>query len=307
MPLDNAITDACPSGDDPFSLYNTEASPILFPVGERRVAWETKTNGYERINTHKAIIRVSPDGHRAHVLSVVGTGYKLVHNRELFSHVEHTMRKEMQPHQLHGVIVRDRVSGWGRTCFREYVFPGIKCQLGGGTRSEIAFRMIVQNGYGGSALRMHAGAIEFYCSNGIIRGEHHSTYRKHTSGLIVDGVGRAVQSALDTFAESQQTWKQWAATPVKHQAAMDLFRDLAKSDKLRDNLQAQYLRERDARGDNLWAVYSALTFYASHGDGDFSMRKSVEEADTAASVMLNRELDVARMVETDAWHALENV
>lgn len=303
MPLDNTTN----MPDDPFDKFNTAQSPILFPVAERRLGWEQRAGGFERFNSHKAIIRVTPNGEAVHVLGVVGDGYKLVHNKELYGHVEDTLRKEIQPQHLHGVIVHDRVAGWGRTCFREYQFPNIKCVLLSGARSDIAFRMIVQNGYGGSALRIHAGAIDFYCTNGMIRGEHQAAYRKHTSRLFVGDMVSTVKTALDTFATSQQVWQRWAQTPIRHQVAMDLFRDLASSDKLRENLQAQYLRERDVRGDNLWSIYSAMTYYASHADGDFKLRSSVNEQDTVASTMLQRELNVARWVETPTWKKLEAV
>ena len=307
MPLDVTNSLQGPSDDDPFGRYNTTSSSILFPVGERRVGWETRNGGYERINSHKAIIRVAPDGNAAHVLGVVGNSYRLIHNRELFGRVEDTMRKQMHAEHLHGVQVKDRVSGWGRMCYREYVFPNIKCNIGAGARSDIAFRMIVQNGYGGSALRVHAGAIEHWCSNGMISGEHQSTYRKHTSGLVVEGIDRVVIDALDTFASNQQTWRKWAETPVKHADAMQLFRDIAQSVKLQESLTAQYLHERDNRGQNLWSVYSALTYYASHAEGDFKLRSTVEEQDTVASTMLQRELNVAQWVKTDAWRKLEEV
>ena len=306
MPLDFTSTDAGPSDYDPFSKYNSEASAILFPVGERRVGWETRSGGYQRIASHKAIIRLTASGESVHVLGVVGSGYRLVTNRELFGRVEDTMRKQMQLEALSGVQVKDRVSGYGRVCYREYIFPNIKCRLGGGTRSEIAFRIIVQNGYGGSALRMHAGAIEFYCSNGMISGEYQSTYHKHTSGLVISGIDDAVRRAGDAFVSSQERWQKWAKTPVKHQAAMELFRELANSDKLREKLNDQYLREMDVRGPNLWAVYSALTYYASHADGEFKLKSSVEAQDTVASTMLQRELSVARWVDTEAWRKLEH-
>ena len=304
--LDATTNIVPPHDDDPFAPYNTERSPILFPVGERRIGWETRAGGYQRIHSHKAIIRTTASGESVHVLGVVGSTYRLIHNKELFGHVETTMRKEMQHDQLDGVIVRDKVAGWGRMCFREYVFPNIKCLLGNGTKSEIAFRLLVQNGYGGSALRVHAGAIDFYCTNGMISGEYQSAYRKHTSGLVVADMGRTITSALDTFAQSQSKWIKWARTPVKHQAAMDLFRELASSEKLANNLSDQYLRERDARGDNLWGVYSTLTYYASHADGEFKLRSSVDQQDTVASTMLQRELNVAEWIKSDHWRALES-
>jgi hypothetical protein len=305
MPLDATNKHDSPDGDDPFSNYNSPESAILFPVGERAIGWKTKAGGYEQIKSHKAIIRMTPAGDAALVLSVVGSGYRLVHNRELFGRVEDTMRKQMQDSDLHDVRVTDRVSGWGRTCYREYVFPNIKCYVGGQSKSSVAFRLIVQNGYGGSALRIHAGAIEFWCSNGMISGDFTSTYRRHTSRLEVVGMERAVTNALETFAVSQVRWRKWAHTEVKHAEAMQLFRDIAASPKLLESLTDQYTREVDERGANLWAVYSALTYYSSHNEGQFSLRKSVEAQDTVASIMLQRELNVAQWIKSDTWRKLE--
>ena len=164
MPLDIVNTDARPGGDGPFDKFNTPASSILFPVAERAIGWRMKDGTYGPVKTHKAIIRTTPDGNAAHVLNIVGQSYKLVHNHELFTHVEQCITDQVLPTDLEDVQVQDSVSGWGRMCYRQYVFPRIKRSLGGSTRSDIAFRMIVQNGYGGSALRIHAGAIEFWCS-----------------------------------------------------------------------------------------------------------------------------------------------
>jgi hypothetical protein len=248
---------------------------------------------------------VRADRTGAHVLAIVGSDYKLVQNRDLFAAVESTMCNEMLAEHLAGVQVTDRVASWGRICYRQYIFPNIKCRLERNVKSEIAFRLIVQNGYGGSALRIHAGAIDFYCTNGMIHGEYQSVYRKHTKLIEVAGFGNTIAKALGQFNLNQHKWDRWARTPVKHQAAMDLFKELASSERLSENLANQYLRERDARGDNMWALYSTLTYYASHNDGEFSLRKTVNEQDTVASTMLQRELNVARWIDTPTWHALE--
>jgi hypothetical protein len=302
MPLD----DTSIHGEDPFEKAN-QNSKIMFKVGERKVGWQQRDGAYTPVNSHKAIIRTTEDGTGVLVLNIVGSTYKLVHNSELFSAVEDTMRKKMHGDALHGVMITDKVSGWGRVCLREYVFPNIKCKLKKAGKSPIAFRLIVQNGYGGSALRLHAGAIEFYCMNGMISGDYQSAYNKHTSGLVVSGIGNSIERALHVFAESEALWQNWADTPVKHAFAMDLFRQLASSDKLRENLTQQYMREREDRGENLWAVYSALTYYASHAEGEFKLRESVTQQDTEASTMLQRELTVAKWVNSAAWKKLEAV
>ena len=306
MPLDAANT-RVPEEQDPFAEHNSKPSVIMFPVGQRRIGWVNRDGGYEPINTHKALVRVTDDGTAAKVLGVVGDGYKLVHNKELFARVEDTLCKMIPVPSLHGVKISDKLSGWGRLCYREYVFPNLKCDIGGAIKSPIAFRMIVQNGYGGSALRIHAGAIEFFCTNGMISGEFESTYRKHTSGLEMSGIARTIERALKAFVDSQTKWRRWAETPVKHAAAMELFKELANSDRLCENLSQQYMRETDTRGNNLWSVYSALTYYASHADGDFKLRATTETQDSVVSTMLNRELNVSKWIESPAWQKLDLV
>ena len=289
-----------------FDKFNTASSPILFPVGERKVGWQQRDGAYRETRGHKAIIRLNEKGDNAQLLNIVGSTYKLVHNRELMGAVEEAMCNEMLPEHLAGVQVTDKVSGWGKMCFRQYVFPGIKCKVNTpGIKSDIGFRIIVQNGYGGSALRIHAGAIDFYCTNGMIRGEYVSAYRRHTSGLVVGKLNSTIADALVEFAKAGEEWQAWSKTPVKHEKAMDLFRAIASSEKMREGLTDQYMRETEGRGNNLWAVYSTLTYYASHPEGDFALRKSVEEQDNVAVTVLRHELDVARWVHMKEWKQLE--
>ena len=86
---------------------------------------------------------------------------------------------------------------------------------------------------------------------------------------------------------------------------MELFKQLANSDKLSENLSQQYMREQETRGANLWSVYSALTYYASHNDGDFKLRSTTEKQDSEAATMLLRELNVAKWVSSKEWMQLE--
>jgi len=305
MPLDAATIDNIPEEPNPFAEHNSKPSSIMFPVGQRKLGWLGKDNIYHGLDTHKALVRTNETSDGVHVLGVVGVGYKLIHNKELFSRVEDTMYKNFTHDALSGVKIKDRVSGWGKMCFREYVFPNIKCDIGGPVKSPIAFRLIVQNGYGGSALRIHAGAIEFFCTNGMVSGEFQSSYNKHTSGLEIVGIDRTIEKALLTFVSEQQKWKRWVETPVKHSAAMELFKQLANSDKLSENLSQQYMREQETRGANLWSVYSALTYYASHDEGDFKLRSTTETQDSKAATMLLRELNVAKWVSSKEWMQLE--
>jgi hypothetical protein len=249
---------------------------------------------------------VNKAGDAAHLLNVVGANYKLVHNRELFNAVQDTMIDEMLPEHLVDVKVTDRVSGYGRICYREYIFPSIRRTFTD-NKADLSFRIIVQNGYGGSGLRLLAGAIDHWCTNGMVIGDYTSTYRKHTSGLILDNLKGTIVDALLKFTAAQETWQRWMHTPVSHDAMAALFDAVAPSNKMREGLMDQYTRERDERGPNLWALYSTLTAYASHNTGAFTLRRTVDEQDTVAQTMLTRELNVAKWIRSPEWRALEMV
>jgi hypothetical protein len=293
------------AGDNPFDKFNTPNSPILFPVGEREVGWFVNDAlGFMRTNEHKAIVRFTSRGSGAVLLNIVGNGYKLVHNRELFVRVEDAMMNEMLPEHLYDVRVEDKIGSYGRICYRQYTFPSIRCHLPS-VRSDIGFRIIVQNGYGGSGLRIIAGAIDYYCRNGMVIGDYISTYKKHTSGLVVSDLTTRIKDAIALFSGIQDTWGKWSRTPVKHDTTMALFDAVSTSKKMREGLVDQYAREQEARGSNLWSVYSALTYYSSHNDGNFALRRTVEEQDTVTQTMLARELNVSKWIKTTEWKALE--
>lgn len=283
----------------PFTPYNTPNSPIMFPVGLRCVGWQTRAGQYENLLGHKALIRLSPDGRSASVLAVVSDSYRIVHNRELICRVEDTLMKELPARALDGVRITDKVAYNGRVCHREYVFPGLCSDIG--AKSQIAFRVIVQNGYGGSALRIIAGAIEFYCTNGMIRGEYDSTYRRHTSGLVIEHLDTTVARSINTYVKATHEWRKWTKTPIAHEAAMNLFRAIARTPSQLDKFSDRWLVEQEDRGRNLWAAYSTLTYYSSHNEGQFAVRR---ESANASAIMMQRELNVAKWIERPEFLAL---
>jgi len=307
MPLDSTVV-AFPNQTpepNPFAKYDTPSSPIMFPVSERKIGWQMKDGTFMPTDTHKAIVRVDPrNTDRAHVINVVNRTYKMIHNRELFNTIQNAMIERIPPDKLSGVEVLDRVSEFGKTCYREYIFPNIRCTIGGSAKSDIGFRVLAQNGYGGSALRLYAGAIEFWCTNGMIRGLHHSTYRRHTSGCHVAGLDKLIDGALRTFTDAERDWFDWAHTPVSNYRTLEFFKQIAKSPAFLDKLQEHYVRECEHRGQTIWTVYSTLTYYASHGGKGEVFAARDDGNDNHATIMHNREIDVARWVESDKFKEL---
>lgn len=283
----------------PFTTANSDDSPILFPVALRQVGWRKRDGNYDPIVGNRAIVRLNGQGNDAYALSVVSSTYKLVTNRELFTTVEDAMIEYLPSAVISTVDVTDRVSHFGKTCYRTYVFPDMRCNIG--AKSDIAFRVIVQNGYGGSALKLLSGAIEFYCANGMVRGEYEQAYHRHTQGLRIDRLGQVLRHSIDAFWSGADELRRWTQTLVTREQTMNLFHELANTERLYDALMGQWAIERDERGSNAYSVYSAMTFYASHNDGDFASRA---QEDTVAFNMVHRETSVAKWIESPQWRAL---
>ena len=71
--------------------------------------------------------------------------------------------------RLSNFTVEERVDKDGAIAFKDYRFPEIKIDLPEFTRSDVNYRVIARNSYGIAGLALIAGAIDFYCTNGMIK------------------------------------------------------------------------------------------------------------------------------------------
>ena len=277
----------------PFETLGNKDSLIMFPIATRSLGWQKADRGFELFGSHKAIIRILYGAPR--VLNVVSNTYNVVHNRELFSAIENTMTTLISPSGLAGVKIIDSVAHFGRMCFRQYIFPNLLCSIG--AKSSIGFRVVVSNAYGGASIRLLTGAIEFYCSNGMITGDFTSTYHRHTRGLQIDRIGEHIKSGLIAFTNEPVKWARWCEKTVTREETMALFTEIASSPRQAEKFINRWEVEAADRGPTVWSVYSTLTNYASHNTGDFSIRSSSIDNDSVADTMLKREIDVRKWTE----------
>jgi hypothetical protein len=211
----------------------------------------------------------------------------------LYEHIENTIKEVMPSNYIDGVQIIDKGAYHGRQTWRQYIFPNFSTQING--KSKIGFRIIVQNAFGGGALKIIAGAIDFYCTNGMVRGQFESEYYRHSSGLQIMNVGNNLKKCITSFGEATEEWKKWNEQKVTHEQAMTLFRKIAASPRLIEKFNETWLDEIQDRGQNKWALYSTLTNYASHVDGAFKLRAT--DNDSEASTMMKRELDVYKWLQ----------
>ena len=238
-------------------------SPLTFTAYERPLFYEGYGGARFDNTKHKALVRVMND--RPVCLNVVRDTYRVVQNNELFSAIHKGIVSQVSKDEISTVRIKDRISYGGAICFREYIFPDIAIESP--ERDRIAFRIIIQNGFGTGAIKLLAGAIDFFCTNGLVIGDYTRTYAKHTKGLQISRFEEAVRGSVHMFWKNRDLYDGLAKTKVMSDDAVSGWFVSKFGERLGARLYRQYLIEASLRGKTLWAVYSALTYYSSHADG----------------------------------------
>jgi hypothetical protein len=280
-------------------IFNGE-SDLYFDVWERPAYFRGR-DGYYEDTSHKHIVRLHND--KPISLGVVGHNYKLLKNKELFEGIEQTFIDELSTSELDGVIRQDKTSYMGATCFRDYIFPNIKVDITS-RRSDVAFRAIIANGYDGtSSFKFYHGAIDFFCSNGMVSGLYDMTIKRHTKGLTVPNLTGKLRNSIDVFYKQADTWKRWVNKTITDEDAEECFKSMPNiSDRRVDQLVHRFRIECESHGRTVWALYSAATAYATHAEGNFEVRDT--GLDHQASTLMNRETQVRSWLNTDEFQQL---
>lgn len=273
----------------PQTLVQEVASPLMFKAYERPLWYEGQTGTKYDNTKHKALVRMGDNGPVC--LNVVNNSYKVVQNQELFEAIDNGMHKVLTSKEISNAEIVDNMSFGGAKCFRKYVFKNIAVESP--ERDTICFQIIIENGFGTGAIKLHAGAIDFFCTNGMILGEYTSVYAKHTTGVQIQKFEHAVEMAVDVFWKNRNLWADMRKKRLKGTDEVHAWLKEKFSERLGTKLFHQYLIETRVRGGNtMWALYSALTHYASH-EKSFPTRATLN--DHTAATMVKRQIEVHKV------------
>ena len=120
----------------------------------------------------------------------------------------------------------------------------------------------------------------------------HVRHSANANISLAGAVERALEGA-EKVEEAGQRWKLYANTYIsldKGEKFIYDHKDLTKPAK--DYISLQFRQEVQERGGNLWALYSAITHYATH--------KEARNPQTAFTSMLERQTKVRSLVENEA-------
>jgi hypothetical protein len=169
----------------------------------------------------------------------------------------------------------------------------------------IAQRIIALHGIDGSCSNQtFFGAIDFFCTNGMIRGEHDKIRRKNTANFTMDRFIRDLREATQSFYAQSERLQGWANKPLYVGDVKAMLETLLKSDRMAEKMFGLYNQEASVRGQNVWSLYSAFTNYASYADerNGFNLRNTGK--DTTAVSMFQRENKVSQWIESKPFKEL---
>jgi hypothetical protein len=253
---------------------------------------------------------------QGHYMSVVGKNYTVIENADILLPLQDQMINYFDPMVLEDVKIKDMVSADGCRCLSEYIFPKMnrEVETANGFRTDIGLRFILKNTFdGSSSIVLYSGAIDFFCTNGLITGDYDVAKARHSKNFDIDGFISSFNTSMERFNNLVEQYQRWADTKLTDTVKVQqLFIKLTqpnadtpskRSNTLADRLFAQYIDETQNRGNNVFALQSALTHYSSHNDERFAVRSNGDE-----TTLFKREEQVRKWMSSNTWNDfLENV
>lgn len=240
------------------------------------------------------------------VLGIVGKGYPVNPHPVFFRRVQAAITDTLSWNDLDDAKVQWRTSRFGAFALMDITLPNVKYTVTTDRhQTEVAQRVIALHGLDGlCSNQIYYGAIDFFCTNGMLSGDHTRIKRKNTTNWDLDTFIEELNKAKVEFNDHGRLLQTWADKQVVAEQVHYALKAIVKSDRKAEKLTTLYLNEASTRGHNVFSLYSALTNFATYADerNDFKLRETA--ADTEAVTMFKREQQVNDWVSHPAFLAL---
>lgn len=240
------------------------------------------------------------------VIGIVGSKFNSVTHKEFFDKVCRTMSEQLGDEAMEGANVKWNNARNGAFAMLDATLPATKALITTDKQqTEISQRVIALHGVDGlCSNQVFFGAIDFFCTNGMIRGEHDKVRRKNTTNFSMSAFIKELEDANSDFYSQAEQLQEWARTPLDDESVQKMLDSLMGSEKKSEKMLSLYGQEIGKRGRNAFALYSAFTNYASYADerNGFKLRNTGN--DTNAISMWGREQEVTKWVSSKQFKEL---
>lgn len=246
------------------------------------------------------------NGDTGDYLGVVGDGFNCATHTDFFTGVQETMLENLTSNETSNAKVTWRKARQNAWAMMDITLPNVTSRINTDKHTtEVSQRVIALHGIDGSCSNMvFFGAIDFFCTNGMIRGEHDKVRRKNTSNFSMDRFISDLRSSRQNFYLQTERLQEWANIDTSAVNVKELLESIMKSERKAEKMFGLYNQEVSVRGRNVFALYSAFTNYASYADerNGFSLRNTGN--DTQAISMFQREHEVSQWIESKPFKEL---
>jgi len=249
---------------------------------------------------HKAILREDKLGNRTG-LGIVGRNYPLTTHTDFFARQHEMFEKKFPAGHLENAEISYQTSRKGAFALMNLILPDVKLPIETSKhKTEVGLRHVSWHGVdGGTSNNSIFGAIDFFCTNGIITGEYERIRKKNTKNFDMRKFIDEIEKSVEEFYVTARKYQAWAARDISYQDAENVIESLPIAKRNKPKLLTIYEQEVMDRGSNLWALYSAFTNYSSHTDNGFPIRQT--GGDHQAETMLKREFSVVSWLDNEEF------
>jgi len=240
-------------------------------------------------------------------IGIVGNGFTCANHGDFFRNVMDTTTETLSEHDMEGAEIKWRSAHKDGWAMMDMTLPNVTAKIATDKHeTTLMKRIIALHGVNGTCSNTTIfGAIDFFCLNGQITGDHSKVMRKNTSNFSLDRFITELHRSQQDFTAQAEQMQRWANTSLAYVNVKELLEGIMKSDRKAEKMYTLYNQEAGVRGRNLWALYSAFTNYATYADerNGFNLRNTGH--DTQAISMFKREIDVSGWINTPQFKSLE--
>ena len=263
--------------------------------------------GYEktRLASKKYVMNKQTDA----PIGIVGKSFNTTSHKIFIDGVENVIKENRNPYELENAKVKVSTAKDNAVLIADITLPNVTTKIVTDKHeTTIAERIIALHGVDGSmSNQVFFGAIDFFCTNGQIRGEYDKVRRKNTSNFNIDTFIDELQNAKQDFYAQSQKLQEWASIKLDGVEVSEIIKNIVKSDRKAEKMSSLYYNEVANRGANVFSLYSAFTNYSSYADerNGFSLKNMGN--DTESLSMWNREQEVSKWISSNEFKKLELV
>jgi len=240
-------------------------------------------------------------------LGIVGKSFRCASHGDFFRGVVDTATETLSAQDLADADFNFNTARNGAWAMLDITLPNVTSTIKTDKfETSIGNRIISLHGIDGSCSnQVYFGAIDFFCTNGMITGDHDKVRKKNTSNFTMNSFIYELNRARTDFYTQAEKMQVWANTDLKYVDVSTLLDDMLGSKRKSERMYSLYMQEAGTRGHNKFALYSAMTNYASYADERNGFNLKTTGNDTQAISMWSREQEVSKWVSDDRFRYLE--